>query len=140
MVLARRDGALLGPLGLVREHVRLKILEGLAAVRVGAPLLLSRLVAAEQLLAGEVGLVRHEASAALGVDGRLERRVGLVITIMHKRGGAAGPELRRGRNGEGGRSGVPGVGRRRVGRLIGHRHGPDVWVDERGICGHGGAC
>ena len=114
VVLACGDGTLLGTLGLVREHVGLEVLEGLAAVGVRAALLFPRLIAAILLLPGVIGLIRHQAPAPLRVDGRLEWRVGRVITIMQKRRGAAGAELRRRRDREGWRGGIPGVGGRRV--------------------------
>lgn len=46
VVLAGLNGALLRPLSLVSEHVGLEVLEGLAAVGIGASLLLLGLVAA----------------------------------------------------------------------------------------------
>lgn len=46
VVLAGLNGALLRTLSLVSEHVSLQVLEGLAAVGIGASLLLLRLVAA----------------------------------------------------------------------------------------------
>lgn len=94
VVLACRNGALLGPLSLVREHMSLEILKGLATVRVRAALLFPGLIAAVWLLARVVGLEGHKTAPSLGVDRRLKGRVWLVITIMHEGGGAAGPELR----------------------------------------------
>lgn len=70
VVFTRHDGALLGSLSLVSEHVRLEILEGLAALGIGAHVLLLDLIAAgvvggdggDEVAAAVAGLAHAQAT------------------------------------------------------------------------------
>lgn len=64
VVIAGLDRALLGTLILMRQHVRLQVLEHLSALWVRAPALLFRLFAAEVAVLAAVRLMRCERRSA----------------------------------------------------------------------------
>lgn len=79
VVFAGLDGTLLGSLILVSEHVRLEVLEYLAAIGIGAPLLLLGFIAAKVGRANWGNEVGHAHTAAIGIDGGTVWAVGGVV-------------------------------------------------------------